>query len=251
MNMEQNGVEMSVNRVRGLMLPDGLPEGYGERGRTADYQFPEMRLQVYLQGSVYCPWGGRDTSVVRYLWKQWDFFFYANEGEEGASAEEYEKDPLFYEYEAEMAERVDFRRLCGLTAEAFAGPIRVGKSEEWRLPLVEYVWLKGRRKAEKLQTLLASADPVRIYEQVYARRGLAPACLVYHGERSDAIRLGRALESNAAGLPRYLLCDQAGRSLRSAGRFPLANRYEVIDEADLKHTHNGGRTRWALARRKN
>lgn len=251
MNTERNGVvgemgrDMRAGRV--LAVREGLPAAYGERV-GAGYQFPEMRLQVDLQGSVYCPWGGCDTSVIRYLWRQWAFFVYADEGESGVCAAKFGKDPLFYEYDAEMEERVDFRRLCGETAEVFAGPIRMGRSEEWRLPLVEYARLRGKRRAEKLQALLATADPVRLYELVYARRGVAPACLVYHGGRGDALELARALEGNAGGLPPYVLCDQEGRSLRSAGRFPLASRYEALDEAVLKHTHDGGRTRWTLGK---
>ncbi len=224
---------MNDERMIRILTSDQLIEIQRPAWLTEDALDSPVRIQDLLRDSVFYPASGLDSDPMQLLGHHFWSFVYADYGFTPESIQAVLSADKFAGYKILRRRSVieDEIPLAGWNSES-AGYLEGGNIREAREkatpPFAEWALLERNYGPEKppelMSFLFVGADGVTLFQRLYHKNGVAPACvaIIQPGDgmgdqnwtdfRNPTAYLARAVLSNPAGSPRFLLHGGGGKA---------------------------------------
>lgn len=205
----------------------------------------EPDIKMFLGSAVFYPASRLDPRPVMELAGKFSNFVYVDYSLGAKRIEGGLCGPRFAGYRVAEIEEAEPEGVLGCSWKDLPPHLRRIDPERMKKPLIKFARLKQRRKesanpgAEEICILFICGEALSIYEALYRRRDLAPACLAYinpgiyeGGNYLDfpGILAHRLLIDPESWLPKYLLHDFSGMDERAEDFFAIHPLYEPEED---------------------
>ena len=208
-----------------------------------------MNIEEFLKDCVYYPCSGLDGFPVKFLSQRFQRFFYVDAS---TSREDFERraiEPGFDGYDIDYIEELSAMTVFGAPWEDIEQEWEQTFSRltlPWSEPfLLMYTFrrregLGATHGPESFQLLFARCEAIAAFKLAFARRNLAPKCLVhiqpgvsFGGNFLEyAEELSIEARNNRGGLPACLFYDRRGGDNDWGSYLNLVEEYEPVEQVD-------------------